>query len=721
MNIPDAIRRETNQVEPKWAPSNWQSYCVRLPDELDQRHVMQAMLDLGVATRRGVMCAHREPAYPVARGHVVMRPTTARQDHPNLEGQACMEEHVAELTPMQARSLPQTGDRETALRPYRAFVPVIVVAVLAIYALPFLATWRHVGATQLPMRFGPDLYLYLNISNLKPASSGMVMNPWYAIAVSKNSIAYLRFGVVIGAFHHFSQLVGGGAFALFLWMLIFICLICICAVWLFRKLLPETEPAMLAAALTLFSLVDLSGITSLTHIHSLAALSQTFISLPYMRAFFPQSAIAPLLVYTGLHFEALRNRTWRPWILMAVMQLLGLLVYPYATLLMALTTGVLLAVALLPDKVRMPWLYVLPFGIVCAVIDAGYVLITGAVPIGGNTGPLLTLDLKLLTILLFSKSVLTTLGCTLLVLVFTPGNRKAAKWTVVSLGIGYVVLYLADSFVSPVFQISHHAGYLTHTVLAVEVIFLTAALYYEWVERARWLRFAAALATLIISAVGAVTGYSKYRFFLAENTASVEGARIISALHLGPRDLVIARSQLTDDPGTWVPLMSSSQVLFCKNSELLLQDGDMGIHNSRKALYLFFTGHDSTWAERLLAQRPVTDELWLNLSPIKQRPFLAGAERDHVLNNIRQEIVPLLEKVQNGDPAVRGLLRGYERIVVLDRSDEPAFPRERLMKYLSIRNQEHKGRYDVLWVEPAQLELSSISRKTRQNSLQGNP
>jgi len=25
--------------------------------------VMQAMLDAGVATRRGVMCAHREPAY----------------------------------------------------------------------------------------------------------------------------------------------------------------------------------------------------------------------------------------------------------------------------------------------------------------------------------------------------------------------------------------------------------------------------------------------------------------------------------------------------------------------------------------------------------------------------------------------------------------------------------------------------------------------------------
>lgn len=50
-------------AEPEWARTNWQSYCVRLPDSLDQREVMQAMLDDGIATRRGIMCAHREPAY----------------------------------------------------------------------------------------------------------------------------------------------------------------------------------------------------------------------------------------------------------------------------------------------------------------------------------------------------------------------------------------------------------------------------------------------------------------------------------------------------------------------------------------------------------------------------------------------------------------------------------------------------------------------------------
>lgn len=50
-------------TKPDWARTNWQSYCVRLAPRLDQRAVMQAMLDAGISTRRGIMCSHREVAY----------------------------------------------------------------------------------------------------------------------------------------------------------------------------------------------------------------------------------------------------------------------------------------------------------------------------------------------------------------------------------------------------------------------------------------------------------------------------------------------------------------------------------------------------------------------------------------------------------------------------------------------------------------------------------
>ena len=62
--------------------TNWQSYCVRLPEHVDQRDAMQAMLDAGISTRRGVMCSHREPAYAHTpwRGSGPLRHSEEAQD-----------------------------------------------------------------------------------------------------------------------------------------------------------------------------------------------------------------------------------------------------------------------------------------------------------------------------------------------------------------------------------------------------------------------------------------------------------------------------------------------------------------------------------------------------------------------------------------------------------------------------------------------------------------
>jgi perosamine synthetase len=68
-------------VEPDWARSNWQSYCVRLPDRLSQKTVMQALLDQGIATRRGVMCSHREAPYSGDKQRHDLRLSEDVQDH----------------------------------------------------------------------------------------------------------------------------------------------------------------------------------------------------------------------------------------------------------------------------------------------------------------------------------------------------------------------------------------------------------------------------------------------------------------------------------------------------------------------------------------------------------------------------------------------------------------------------------------------------------------
>ncbi|MPZ20451.1 MAG: aminotransferase class I/II-fold pyridoxal phosphate-dependent enzyme [Luteitalea sp.] len=58
--------------EPTWARTNWQSYCIELPEWCDQRTVMQRMLDHGISTRRGVMNTHLEPPYKSAVTRAVL-------------------------------------------------------------------------------------------------------------------------------------------------------------------------------------------------------------------------------------------------------------------------------------------------------------------------------------------------------------------------------------------------------------------------------------------------------------------------------------------------------------------------------------------------------------------------------------------------------------------------------------------------------------------------
>jgi perosamine synthetase len=53
---------------------------VRLPDRADQRSVMQSLLDQGIATRRGIMCAHREPCYAAQAQRHDLRQSELAQD-----------------------------------------------------------------------------------------------------------------------------------------------------------------------------------------------------------------------------------------------------------------------------------------------------------------------------------------------------------------------------------------------------------------------------------------------------------------------------------------------------------------------------------------------------------------------------------------------------------------------------------------------------------------
>jgi perosamine synthetase len=67
--------------EPEWAQSNWQSYCVRLPGRVNQKALMQKLLDQGIATRRGIMCSHREAPYVNGKPRHDLSVSERAQDH----------------------------------------------------------------------------------------------------------------------------------------------------------------------------------------------------------------------------------------------------------------------------------------------------------------------------------------------------------------------------------------------------------------------------------------------------------------------------------------------------------------------------------------------------------------------------------------------------------------------------------------------------------------
>lgn len=101
----------TLPAEPEWARTNWQSYCVRLPKDLDQREVMQSMLDDGIATRRGIMCSHREPAYNDPASWRCAEPSCVPSQHcPNLtESEKAQDRGV--ILPLFSQMTEQQQDR----------------------------------------------------------------------------------------------------------------------------------------------------------------------------------------------------------------------------------------------------------------------------------------------------------------------------------------------------------------------------------------------------------------------------------------------------------------------------------------------------------------------------------------------------------------------------------------------------------------------------------
>lgn len=582
----------------------------------------------------------------------------------------------------------------------RAWLAALLLVILVLYLYPLAATRAHLGPSPLPPLFAPDLYLYLNVSNLQAVGQHVVANPWYGLPAPEAASGYGKFGLSFRVFRGLLHLLGNSWWiAVALWTALWTFLICLAVVWLLRRLLPEGSGLLLGVSTALLLLVDLRALPSLPsawlHLPSLRGFEG--LAVPYVRSFFPQVVIPLVLVYVGLQMSVLRERRWKVWLGMGAIQWLAFVVFPYAMLLMAVTTGIILLLGLLARRLQLGYAQFAGFGALCALLDAAYLVHLGS---GGvSAGPLIALQPALLLHLLLSKTLGLVVLVTALVCVVR-AEQAEVKWTLVSLGSATVLLLLGEGVLSPALQISHHTLYFVHTVVGIQLAYLLGALYPAAARRVPRIRWAAAILLAGMLLHGALVARGNYRTFLTFNQAQKEEANILVPLNLQADDLVIADARYVDDTSCWLPLVSRARVLFCRNAEFALAPEELeSVQDRRLAFYLYFSGWDEARVSQLLSpEMPSSQQDFLSLT--QERLALEGPERAAALAALKSRLLPALASIENRDPAAQQFLRQSNRVVVIYQAEDPTFSRARLESYFQITGQQQVGNSVLLWCKP---------------------
>ena len=577
------------------------------------------------------------------------------------------------------------------------------VLILIIYSYPALRAGADFGTAGLPPEFAPDLSLYLNLSSLKTASPGNVINPYYLVPVPANGTAYLKFRLGAVLFSGWNKLFAGHMWlAMFLWNLFWWGLLCAMALSLFDRFLPIDAPEVGIVGLGLLMLVNIGMarllLAAWVHLPSLSGFESSALQLPFMRAFNPQIPIPLLLGYLGLQMGALRKPGWYRWVVMGVLQLLALSAFPYATLMMAGLTGVSVLWLLFSRGPRGAWPIPLAYGGACAIAD-GLFLMRGSLNIYAGHSSSIHVQLRLLPHLIGGIWLLL---CLLTVAtVVTKTLPAEIKWPLAGLGATNAVLMLGDAVVpSSVLLLSHHASYFAHTTAAILLTFLASAALIRMHDRPNKIRIAFGVVLRVLVLNGIFLSRGAYRACLPINRRQAEVTRLLSLWKPAAGDLFVARSKEVDDACGWVTLIAKQPVLFCTDAEVMLtSQQNRDLHRFRQALYLYFSGKDSGYLRRVVAGPNPTQALY-QLGFWAEAISLSGEEQKEGVRGIQADLLPLLEGVERNDPTASGFFHQFRRVIVIDDLREPTFVPARLGSFLKLQERQQLDDWVLLNYAP---------------------
>ena len=564
------------------------------------------------------------------------------------------------------------------------FYGIVISIILSIYSYPALRSTGVTKSFRLPPVTAPDEGLYLSISELRETNDGAIVNPYYHVAVPV-PVSYLKFRLgplLFGLLNH--VLYHRIWWALFVWNLFCSLGLCLSATWLFERFLPHSSTAVVAAGVTLITIFSFESVW-----HCVTAVihrSQVWFpgDLPYIRPFSPQFVVPLVVCYVGLQIRALSKRSVSAWALMAVVQFVAFAALPYATIIMAGTTAVATLYFAFTRFRELPWHILLSFLLVCGLLDLTFAM-RGSDAFGlsfpGHTRlirfqpALLVLSIGKMWILI---AILVVVAAT------TKKLRPEIKWTLVGLGLTNIVFALGDAFVSErIFLMGTHIPYFYNSTLAILLTFIVSAYIPNSGRSVRAVRIGSLAIIVTCLALGFAMAEGNHVAHLGFNLEQSDLAQWFAHGEVSPGDLVITQFSTTAyDDCEWVPLLTSAQVLYCRNAQLTLTaQQNREVQRLREVLYLYFNGKDQQWLENTTEFEGYG--LYGELSS-----FHTPAERQERVVALRNEMRPYFKEVEDQAPSITGFFRGFRRIWIVQKRDDPQFVDSRLRSYFDIKNRE---------------------------------
>jgi hypothetical protein len=123
------------------------------------------------------------------------------------------------------------------------------------------------------------------------------------------------------------------------------------------------------------------------------------------------------------------------------------------------------------------------------------------------------------------------------------------------------------------------------------------------------------------------------------------------------------------------------------------------IHRFRQALYLYFSGKDSGYLQRVVTDPNPAKALY-QLGFWAEAISWSAEEQKEGLRGIQSDLMPILRGVEEHDAPTSKFFHQFHRVIVIDDLQDPTFLPARLGSFLKLEGEQHLDNGVLLYYVP---------------------